>query len=61
MEKFSLHTLIINSDMIYEARKQRKDMWKMAEMRPSLLFIAPEQLISKGFNDLVKDDGEFAA
>jgi hypothetical protein len=61
MEKFGLQALVINSDTIQEARKRGEDLWKRAETGPSLLFMAPEQLISKGFNDLAKDDGEFAA
>jgi hypothetical protein len=61
MEKFGLQGLVINSDTIREARKRGEDLWKTAETGPSLLFMAPEQLISKGFDDLAKDDGEFAA
>jgi len=61
MEKFGLQGLVINSDTIREAQKWGEDLWKTAETGPSLLFMAPEQLISKGFDDLAKDDGEFAA
>jgi len=61
MEKFGLHALVINSDTVHEARNRKEDVWKIAETRPSLLFMAPEQLISKGFNDLAKDGGEFTA
>jgi len=61
MEKFGLKGLVINSDTIREARKRGENLWKTAETGPSLLFMAPEQLISPGFNDLAKDGGEFAA
>jgi hypothetical protein len=61
MEKFGLHALVINSDTVHEARKWEEDVWKTAETRPSLLCMTPKQLISKGFNDLAKDGGEFAA
>jgi len=61
MEKFGLQGLVINSDTIHDAQKRGEDLWKTAETGPSLLFMAPEQLILKGFNDLTKDGGEFAA
>jgi hypothetical protein len=61
MEKFGLKGLVINSDTIREARKRGENLWKTAKMGLSLLFMAPEQLISSGFNDLAKDGGKFAA
>ena len=61
MEKFGLKGLVINSDTIREAQKWGENLWKTAETGPSLLFMAPEHLISPGFNDLAKDGGEFAA
>jgi len=61
MENIGLRGLVINSDTIQEAQLRKEDLWKQAEMGPNILFMAPEQLISKDFNDLIKEDGPFAA
>jgi hypothetical protein len=61
MENVGLRGLVINSDTIQEARLRKEDLWKQAETGPNILFMAPEQLISKDFNDLIKEDGPFAA
>lgn len=61
MEKFGLKGLVINSDTIHEAQLRREDLWEQATTGPNLLFLAPEQLASPGFNALAKEDSEFAA
>jgi Helicase conserved C-terminal domain len=61
MENVGLRGLVINSDTIQEARLRKEDLWKQAETGPNILFMALEQLISKDFNDLIKEDGPFAA
>src|SRR5882762_9228489 len=61
MESYGLKGLVINSDTIHAAQLRGEDIWKMAETEPSMVFLAPEQLTSPGFNDLSKDDSIFAA
>jgi hypothetical protein len=56
MESYGLKGLVINSDTIHAAQLRGEDIWKMAETEPSMVFLAPEQLTSPGFNDLSKDD-----
>ena len=57
MTKLGLKTLIINADTIATAQLKGDDLWKEANDEPHMIFMAPEQLISKEFGDLVKDDG----
>jgi superfamily II DNA helicase RecQ len=61
MEKFGLKCMVINSDTIHEAQLRGEDIWEKAVTEPNILFMAPEQLVSPGFNALTKEDGEFAA
>ncbi|KZP10323.1 hypothetical protein FIBSPDRAFT_838662 [Athelia psychrophila] len=60
MEKLGLSALVINADTLQAAKRRGEDLWKKAETEPSLLFLAPEQLISPKFSTLIKADGEFA-
>jgi hypothetical protein len=60
MEKFGLKGLVINSDTLHEAQLQGQNLWDQAEAGPDMIFMAPEQLVSSGFNDLIKADGVFA-
>lgn len=57
MTKLGLKTLVINADTVATARLKGNDLWKEANDEPHMIFMAPEQLISKEFGDLVKDDG----
>jgi len=56
-----LKGLVINADTIQEAQTRSKDIWEKAQMEPNMIFLAPKQLISKGFDDLSKDDSPFTA
>jgi hypothetical protein len=57
MDKLHLKTLVINADTIAVARLNGIDLWKQANDNPHMIFLAPEQLLSKEFSNLVKDDG----
>ena len=61
MEKFGLKGLVINGDTIQEVQTRGEDIWEKAQMEPNIVFLAPEQLISKGFDNLSKDDSPFTA
>ena len=61
MERFGLKGLVINSDTIHTAQLQGENLWEKAKTEPSLVFLAPEQLSSPGFNNLSKDDSKFAS
>ena len=56
MEKLGLKTLVINADTIAASQLRGKNLWGKAE-GPHMIFLAPEQLVSKEFGTLVKDDG----
>lgn len=60
MEKFGLSAEVINADTLHDSRRRGEDLWKKAETGPSLVFLAPEQLISPKYNALIKADGKFA-
>lgn len=60
MENFGLSALVINADTLHDSRQRGEDLWKKAETGPSLVFLAPEQLISPKFNTLIKANGNFA-
>jgi superfamily II DNA helicase RecQ len=60
MDKFGLKGLVINSDTVHAAQLRGENIWEKAEKEPSMVFLAPEQLSSPGFNELSKDDGIFA-
>jgi len=60
MEKFGLKGLVINSDTLHEAQLRGQNLWDQAEAGPDMISMAPEQLVSSGFNDLIKADGVFA-
>lgn len=57
MDKLHLKTLVVNADTIAAARLKGDDLWEQTNNEPHMIFMAPEQLISKEFSDLVKDDG----
>ena len=61
MENLGLKGLVINGDTIQEAQTRGEDIWEKAQMGPDMVFVAPEQLILKGFDGLSKDDSPFAA
>ena len=61
MNKFGLKGLVINQDTIQEAQRRGKNIWERAQTEPTMVFLAPEQLIAPGFSDLSKDGSEFAA
>ncbi|KAJ7736626.1 P-loop containing nucleoside triphosphate hydrolase protein [Mycena metata] len=54
MAKLGIHALMINSDTVTAARIRSEDLWKKAREGISMLILGPEQLISKGFQDLLK-------
>ncbi|KAJ7780014.1 P-loop containing nucleoside triphosphate hydrolase protein [Mycena metata] len=54
MAKLGIHALMINSDTVTAARIRGEDLWKKAREGISMLILGPEQLISKGFQDLLK-------
>ncbi|KAF8811179.1 P-loop containing nucleoside triphosphate hydrolase protein [Phlegmacium glaucopus] len=56
MEKIKLKTLVINSDTINDAHLVSRDLWEDAITTPQLVFLAPEQLISKGCTKLLNGD-----
>jgi superfamily II DNA helicase RecQ len=59
MIRLDLRTLVINADTIQETHQRGENIWKKAETEPNMVFMAPEQLISDGFNGLLKDDSAF--
>ncbi|KAF8236203.1 hypothetical protein L208DRAFT_1252756 [Tricholoma matsutake] len=50
-------TLVINTDTIAAAGFKGNNLWKQANDKPHMILLAPEQLISKEFGDLVKENG----
>jgi superfamily II DNA helicase RecQ len=56
MENINLKTLVINSDTINDAHLLSRDLWEDAATKPQLVFLAPEQLISKGCTKLLNGD-----
>ncbi|KAF7369592.1 P-loop containing nucleoside triphosphate hydrolase protein [Mycena venus] len=53
MAKLGIAALTINSDTISAARIIGEDLWARARAGISMLILGPEQLISKGFRDLL--------
>jgi len=49
MNKLALQALIINADTIAAAQLKGDDLWRQAGNKPHMIFMAPEQLISKDF------------
>lgn len=60
MKTFTIQSLVINRDTIHEAQTRSEDIWDTAANGPSIIFLAPEQLINPEFSNLIKEDGEFA-
>lgn len=56
MGKLGIVALMINADTVAAARILKVDLWKKAREGISMLILGPEQLISKGFQDLLKVD-----
>ena len=61
MDGLGLKMLVINGDTIHTAQLKGEDIWEKATTEPNMLFMAPEQLLSKGFDALSKDGGDFAS
>ena len=57
MEKPGSKTLVINADTIATSQLRGKNLWGKADEEPQMIFPAPEQLVSKEFGTLIKDDG----
>ncbi|KAK7002117.1 hypothetical protein R3P38DRAFT_3215928 [Favolaschia claudopus] len=53
MAQFGINALTINSDTVAAAGMNRRDLWIEAREGVSMLILAPEQLISKSFRDLL--------
>jgi hypothetical protein len=49
-----IRALMINADTVAAARIRREELWIKAREGISMLILGPEQLISKGFQDLLK-------
>jgi superfamily II DNA helicase RecQ len=54
MAKMGIRALMINADTVASARIRGEDLWMNARKGISMLILGPEQLISKGFQDLLK-------
>ncbi|KAJ7123811.1 P-loop containing nucleoside triphosphate hydrolase protein [Mycena crocata] len=54
MARLGVTTLMINADTVAAARIRGEDLWNKAREGISMLILGPEQLISKGFQDLLK-------
>jgi superfamily II DNA helicase RecQ len=54
MAKMGIRALMINADTVAAARIRGEDLWMNARKGISMLILGPEQLISKGFQDLLK-------
>ncbi|KAJ6576774.1 hypothetical protein B0H10DRAFT_1836638, partial [Mycena sp. CBHHK59/15] len=59
MTKFGVSALMINSETISSARILGDNLWIKARAGVSMLILGPEQLISKGFQDLLKHEPFF--
>ncbi|KAJ7465831.1 P-loop containing nucleoside triphosphate hydrolase protein [Mycena galericulata] len=59
MAKLGVSALMINSDTIASARLRGENLWIRAREGISMLILGPEQLISKGFQDLLKHEAFF--
>jgi superfamily II DNA helicase RecQ len=57
MEKLGLKTLVINADTIAASWLRGENLWGKTDEKSHMIFLAPEQLVSKEFGTLVKDDG----
>ncbi|KAJ7178225.1 hypothetical protein C8R46DRAFT_671790 [Mycena filopes] len=53
MGKLALAALMINSDIVAAARVHGEDLWAKARAGIFMVILGPEQLISKGFRDLL--------
>ncbi|KAJ7351208.1 P-loop containing nucleoside triphosphate hydrolase protein [Mycena albidolilacea] len=54
MAKLGIHALMINAETVAAARTRgEEDLWKRAREGISMLILGPEQLISRGFQDLL--------
>ncbi|KAJ7930250.1 P-loop containing nucleoside triphosphate hydrolase protein [Mycena leptocephala] len=56
MGKLGIAALTINSDTVAAARLAGKDLWARTRAGISMLILGPEQLISKGFRDLLSHE-----
>ncbi|KAJ7921903.1 hypothetical protein B0H13DRAFT_1866326 [Mycena leptocephala] len=54
MAKMGIRALMINADTVASARIRGEDLWMNPRKGISMLILGPEQLISKGFQDLLK-------
>ncbi|KAJ7613611.1 P-loop containing nucleoside triphosphate hydrolase protein [Mycena polygramma] len=54
MAKLGISALMINADTVSSARLRGEDLWMKARTGISMLILGPEQLISKGFQELLK-------
>ncbi|KAJ7861438.1 P-loop containing nucleoside triphosphate hydrolase protein [Mycena olivaceomarginata] len=54
MAKMGIRALMINADTVAAARIRGEELWIKAREGISMLILGPEQLISKGFQDLLK-------
>lgn len=59
MAKLGITALMINAESVASARLQKEDLWVKARQGISMLILGPEQLISKGFQDLLKHEAFF--
>ncbi|PIL25360.1 hypothetical protein GSI_13250 [Ganoderma sinense ZZ0214-1] len=53
-ERFKVKTLVINSNTLQVARRERRDLWSAAVQGYSLILLSPELLSSPGFETLLQ-------
>jgi superfamily II DNA helicase RecQ len=53
MADIGIAALIINADTVTASHLKHKDLWLKARAGISMLLLGPEQLISRGFRDLL--------
>ncbi|KAJ6556881.1 P-loop containing nucleoside triphosphate hydrolase protein [Mycena sp. CBHHK59/15] len=59
MAKLGVSAVMINADSVVSARLRGEDLWIKACAGISMIILGPEQLISKGFQDLLKHEPFF--
>ncbi|EPQ59180.1 hypothetical protein GLOTRDRAFT_34856, partial [Gloeophyllum trabeum ATCC 11539] len=56
MTAFGLRTLAVNSHTLHEAAERKEDLWVIARTRIAMLMLSPEQLVAKGFKNLLSHE-----
>ncbi|KAI0258080.1 P-loop containing nucleoside triphosphate hydrolase protein [Gloeopeniophorella convolvens] len=53
--KYNVKAVAINMDTLDQARKEKRDLWELARRDADLVFLAPEQLNSRGLWQALQD------